>query len=308
VFSLLDCDPALSAVEKYLKPEVIRQIARLDLRAQFIVKGYLQGMHSSPFHGFSVEFSEHRKYSTGDDPADIDWLVYAKTDKYYIKKFEAETNITGYLVMDLSESMAYTHRQTLSKFEYGICLAAALTYLMVMQQDPVGLLTFDTQIRQSLPAKSKRTQIARILSLLSKLKPTGPTDIAKSLVQVAAMLKTRSLVMIFSDLLTDPEPVQRSLARLRHAGHDVILFHILDEAEVTFPFDGLVELEEPESRDKLQIDADGFRHDYLQQIREFREEYKRYCFQSGIDFVPLDTSMQFDRALTEYLVSRRHRG
>ncbi|MDX1965283.1 MAG: DUF58 domain-containing protein [Pirellulales bacterium] len=297
----------MSTVEKYLKPEVIRQIARLDLRAQFIVKGFLQGMHSSPFHGFSVEFSEHRKYTAGDDPDDIDWLVFAKTDKYYIKKFEAETNITGYLCMDLSGSMGYTHRQTLSKFEYGICLAAALAYLMVMQQDPVGLITFDTQLRQSLPAKSKRTQLAQILSLLAKLKPTGDTDIAKSLVQVAAMLRHRSLIMIFSDLLTDPEPIKTSLARLRHGGHDVILFHILDEAEVRFPFSGMVELEEPESLDKLQVDADHIRKEYMEQISAWREDYRKFCFQSNIDYVPLDTSQQFDRALSEYLLSRRTR-
>ena len=141
----------MSTVEKYLKPAVVRQISRLDLRAQFIVKGFLQGLHASPFQGFSVEFSEHRKYTAGDDPADIDWLVYAKTDKYYVKKFEAETNITGYLVVDLSRSMAYTYRQELTKFDYAVSLAAALCYLMVHQQDPVGLITFDKQIRQSLP-------------------------------------------------------------------------------------------------------------------------------------------------------------
>ncbi|MGC4007332.1 MAG: DUF58 domain-containing protein [Pirellulales bacterium] len=280
----------------------------VGLAAQFIVKGFLQGMHASPFHGFSVEFSEHRKYSTGDDPEDIDWLVFAKTDKYYVKKFEAETNITGYLAMDLSESMAYSYRQTLTKFEYGICLAAALAYLMVMQQDPVGLLTFDTELRKSLPAKSKKTQLARILSLLAKLAPTGRTDIARSLGQIAAMLKHRSLVMVFSDLLTDPEPVQRSLARLRHGGHDVILFHVLDEAEVSFPFDGMVEFREPESNDKLRLDADGIRVDYLRELRGFREDYKKFCFKNGIDFVPLDTGMQFDKALSEYLVNRRARG
>jgi uncharacterized protein (DUF58 family) len=297
----------MATVEKYLKPEVIRQISRLDLRAQFIVKGFLQGLHASPFHGFSVEFSEHRKYTHGDDPDDIDWLVSAKTDKYYIKKFEAETNITGYLVMDLSSSMGYTFRQELTKFEYGICLAAALCWLMVHQQDPVGLITFDEKIRESLPAKSKRTQIAHVLSLLAKLQPTGKTDIGRSLIQIAAMLRHRSLVMLFSDLLTEPEPVLQALRRLRHRGHDVILFHILDEAEVNFPFDGMVEFEEPESEDRLQIDADNFRPDYLSQIREFREFYKRNCFQAGIDYVPLDTSMQFDRALTEYLLSRRTR-
>ncbi len=296
-----------TSVEKYLKPEVIRQISRLDLRAQFIVRGFLQGLHSSPFQGFSVEFSEHRKYTPGDDPADIDWLVYAKTDKYYVKKFEAETNITGYLVMDLSSSMAYTFRQELTKFEYGICLAAALCWLMVHQQDPVGLITFDEKIRQSLPAKSKRSQIGHVLSLLANLQPSGKTNIAHSLIQIAAMLRHRSLVMIFSDLLTDPEPVMQSLRRLRHRGHDVILFHILDEAEVTFPFGGVVDFEEPETSAHVDINADSFRADYLSEIRGFRDFYRRNCFQAGIDYVPLDTSMQFDRALTEYLASRRAR-
>src|SRR5258706_15905524 len=177
----------MSTVEKYLKPEVIRQISRLDLRAQFIVKGFLHGLHASPFHGFSVEFSEHRKYSPGDDPNDIDWLVYAKTDKYYVKKFEAETNITGYLAMDLSESMAYTYRQELTKFEYGICLAAALCYLMIQQQDPVGLITFDSRIQTSLAPRSKRSHLATILSVLANLKPSGNTDAAACLHHLATM-------------------------------------------------------------------------------------------------------------------------
>jgi uncharacterized protein (DUF58 family) len=297
----------MSTVEKYLKPEVIRQISRLDLRAQFIVKGFLQGLHASPFHGFSVEFSEHRKYTQGDDPQDIDWLVYAKTDKYYVKKYEAETNITGYLVMDLSRSMGYTYRQQLSKFDYAICLAAALCYLMVYQQDPVGLIAFDEKIRHSLPPRSKRTQLGTILSLLANLRPTGKTEIAKSLVQVAAMLKHRSLVMIFSDLLADPEPIRAALRRLRHGGHDVILFHILDEAEVRFPFDGTIEFEEPETEEKLLVNASGFRNDYLSAVKEFCDLYRKECFQSGIDYVPIDTSMQFDRALTEYLVNRQSR-
>lgn len=297
----------MTTAEKYLKPEVVQQIARLDLRAQFIVKGFLQGLHQSPFHGFSVEFSEHRKYTAGDDPKDLDWLVYAKTDKYYVKKFEAETNITGYLVLDLSGSMDYTYRQELTKFDYAICLAAALCYLMIQQQDPVGLITFDEQIRECLPPRSKRTQLGAVLSLLSRAKPSGKTEIAKCLVQIAAMLRHRNLVMLFSDLLTDPDPVIQALRRLRHGGHDVILFHVLDEAEVGFPFEGIVEFEEPESREVLRIDASGFRRDYREEIEEFRETYRRECFKSGIDYVPLDTSMQFDRALTEYLVNRRAR-
>ena len=297
----------MASVEQYLKPAVIQQIKRLDLRAQFIVKGFLQGLHASPFHGFSVEFSEHRKYTHGDNPQDIDWLVYAKTDKYYTKKFEAETNITGYLVMDQSRSMAYTYRQELTKFDYSICLAAALCYLMVQQNDPVGLVTFGQKIEQFLPPKSKRQQIASVLSMLAKLEPVGETNIAKSLTQLAAMIKHASLVMVFSDLLGDADDTITSLRRLRHGGNDVILFHVLDEAEVDFPFHGLMELEDPETKEKLEVDADNFKKDYAEEIKAFRDHYNVECFKSGIDYVPLDTSMPFDRALMEYLVTRRQR-
>lgn len=297
----------MTTAESYLKPEVIRQISRLDLRAQFVVKGFLQGLHASPYHGFSVEFSEHRRYEQGDDPKDIDWLVYAKTDRYYIKKFEAETNITGYLAMDLSRSMAYTYRQEMTKFDYAISLAAALCYLMVHQQDPVGLVTFDTKIRTSLPPKSKRKQLGDVLSLLANLKPTGETDIAHSLSQLAAMLKHRSVVMIFSDLLADQDEVMRAIYQLRHRNHDVIMFHVLDEAEVTFPFDGMVELEDPETKERMKVDASNYRKDYEKEIKAFRDKYRQDCFQAGVDYVELDTSMQFDKALTEYLISRQSR-
>ncbi len=296
------------SVEKYLKPEVINQIKRLDLRAQFVVKGFLHGLHASPFHGFSVEFSEHRKYSHGDDLKDIDWQVYAKTDKYYVKKFESETNITGYIVMDLSKSMGYTFRQDMNKFDYAICLAAALAYLMVSQQDPVGLVTFNDKIRQSLPPKSKRTQLGNVLSLLSNLKPEGATDFKNSIFQLAALLRQRSLVMIFSDFLVDEQETLDALYRLRHSGHDVILFHILDEAEVNFPFSGIYKMKDPETGDELKIDADGFKADYVERINQFRDGLNRNCVQNGIDYVPIDTSMQFDTALLEYLTSRKARG
>jgi uncharacterized protein (DUF58 family) len=296
------------SVEKYLKPSVINQIKRLDLRAKFVVKGFLHGLHASPFHGFSVEFSEHRKYSHGDDLKDIDWQVFAKTDKYYVRKFESETNITGYLVMDLSESMGYTYRQELTKFDYAICLAAALAYLMISQQDPVGLVTFNDKVRQSLPPRSKRTQLGNVLSLLSKLEPTGKTDFKHSLGQLSAMLKTRSLVMIFSDFLVDEEQMLSALYRLKHGGHDVILFHVLDEAEVTFPFRGICNMRDPETNQELKVDADGFKSEYLKRITEFRDSLALQCRKSGIDYVPLDTSMQFDKALLEYLLSRRARG
>src|SRR5579885_1459014 len=280
----------MAAPEKYLRPEVIRQVGRLDLRARFIVEGFLAGLHASPYHGFSVEFSEHRKYVPGDDVRDIDWNVYAKTDKYYVKKFQAETNVTGYLVMDLSASMAYTYRQELTKFDYAICLAAALGYLMIHQQDPVGLVTFDTRIQTSLPPRSKRTQLGTILSVLANLKPSGATEIAGGLHQLASMIRGKSLVMIFSDLLTEPEPVLQALHHLRHRGHEIILFHILDEAEVHFPFEGLIEFEDVETPEKLTIDAKGMRGDYLEAIRSFQAHYRAECAKANIDYVAMDTS------------------
>ena len=295
------------AVEQYLKPELASQIKRLDLRAQMIVKGFLQGIHASPYQGFSVEFSEHRRYSHGDDPKDIDWLAYAKTDRYYIKKFEAETNITGYLVLDTSQSMAYTYRQQLTKLEYCICLAAALTYLMLMQQDPIGLVTFDRKIRASLFPRSRRSQFAAILSQLTKLKPGGETELQGPMRQLLAMLRHRSLIMLMSDLLSDVDSTLDSIRMLKHAGHDVIVFHVLDEAEVTFPFSGLVQLNDPESRQSLNVNADDIGHEYRENIRNYRESLRRGCSQSRIDYVALDTSMPYDTALTEYLLSRRHR-
>src|SRR5258708_23789102 len=213
----------MHTAESYLKPEVIRTVGRLDLRARFIVEGFWCGVHASPFQGSRVEYSDRRCYAQGDDLKDIDWLVFAKTDRYYVKKYQAETNITGYLLMDLSESMAYTSRQELNKFDYGICLAAALAYLMIHQQDPIGLITFDEKIRHSLPPRSKRTQLGNILAILSKLKPTGPTEIAKNLQAVAAMIRHRSMIMLFSYLLSYHEPTITTLRHLRNRTHAVIL-------------------------------------------------------------------------------------
>jgi uncharacterized protein (DUF58 family) len=293
--------------ESYLRPEVIRQVSRLDLRAKFIVEGFLAGLHASPFQGFSVEFSEHRKYVPGDDLKDLDWNVYAKTDKYYLKKFQAETNVTGYLVMDLSASMAYTYRQELTKFDYAICLAAALGYLMIHQQDPVGLVTFDTRIQASLPPRSKRSHLGTILAVLSNLTPTGPTEIAACLHQLASLVKGKSLVMIFSDLLTEPAPVMQALHHLRHRGNEIILFHILDEAEVHFPFDALTEFVDVEEERTLVADARGIREDYVKALEEDRGVYRAECAKAGIDYVPMDTSVSFDRALMEYLLQRQKR-
>lgn len=282
-----------------------------------VVRGFLQGLHSSPFQGFSVQFSEHRRYNRGDDPRMIDWLVYAKTDKYYTKRFEAETNLTGYLVMDLSRSMGFTESGSMTKFEYCTCLAAALTYLMTMQQDPVGLISFDDKLRALLPARSRRGHLGDVMAQLSKLQPTGNTDLPTSLQQLAAMLKQHSLVMLFSDLLPGRGPdgdvqggledVISALARLRHSGNDVIVFHVMDEAEVTFPYDGPVQFQDAESGETISVDATGFREDYLQQIAEFRGAYQTGCQKLQVDYVPLDTGMPFDKALTEYLIQRQQR-
>jgi uncharacterized protein (DUF58 family) len=297
----------MPAAEDYLKPEVINQIRRLDLRAQMMVKGFLQGSHASPYHGFSVQFSEHRRYAHGDDPKLIDWMAYAKTDRYFVKRFEAETNLTGYLVMDLSRSMGFTYEQELTKFQYCICLAAALSYMMISQQDPVGLITFAERVQARLPARSRRGHLAEILGQLARLEPSGAANIGPDLMRIAALLKHQSLVMVFSDLLGDPEPIISGLGRIRHAGHDVIVFHVLDASEVNFPFAGPVEFIDTETGEKITVDASGHRDDYLKQLGEYRDTLKQGCSRLRVDYVALDTSMPFDRALTEYLVSRRAR-
>ena len=321
------------SAEKYLRPEVIRQVARLDLRAKFIVEGFLTGLHSSPFQGFSVEFSEHRKYNPGDDLKTLDWHVYAKTGKYFVKKFRAETNMTGYLVMDLSKSMDWNGPaearkakvkldweaigaadETLTKFDYAVCLAAALGYLMIYQQDPVGLVAFDTKLTTVIPPKSKRTQLGTILSVLANLKPTGQTNIPDSLFQLASMIKGKSLIMLFSDLLPttddwkkEADAMIRSLYRLRYSGHEVIVFHVLDVLEAKFPLAGLVDFQDVESDAHKEIDAQGIADDYRAFVEQFRAYYKTECANANVDYVPMDTSVGFDKALLDYLILRQRR-
>ncbi|MBR5759160.1 MAG: DUF58 domain-containing protein [Thermoguttaceae bacterium] len=293
--------------EAYLNPRVVQTIRRLDLKAQFIVKGFMHGLHASPLQGFSVEFSEHRKYEQGDDPKDIDWRLYARTDKYYVRKYESETNMTGWLVVDSSASMGVEFEGEITKFDYAISLSAALCYLMICRQDPVGLIAFDEKIRRSLPPKSKRSQFGSILSTLANLKPTGETNVAAALTQLAGMLKRASLVMIFSDLLGDPDETLRAIYRLRHSGHDVILFHILGEAETKFSFRGNVELQDPETGERIVVDADSMGADYRKALEDFRETFRREGSNAKFDYVPLDVSISFDKALLEYLIARSQR-
>jgi len=297
----------MGIAEQYRKPEVIRQVARLDLRAKFIVEGFLAGLHDSPYPGFSVEFSEHRRYVSGDDLRLIDWTVYAKTDKFYIKKFEAETNLQAHLIVDMSASMAYSYSGAITKLDYAICLAAALAYMMINQQDAVGLITFDEQLRTFIPPRSRRSQLNNILTELARTAPKGETGLAAALNEAARLIKRRGLVILFSDLLTDPDPVYEGLHHLRFRGHDVVVFHILDEAEATFPFEGAVRFEEVETKERLVVDPLSIRAGYLAELARFIDGFRTACYRANVDYVQVDTSVTFDKALTSFLVARKSR-
>ena len=292
------------AIERYLDPEVIRQVERLDLKARFIVEGFLAGLHASPFQGFSVEFSEHRKYVPGDDIRTVDWTVFAKTDKLYVKKYQAETTMECHLVVDTSGSMGYGYASRVTKFEYAIYLAAALSFLMIHQQDSVGLITFSEELHQYLRPHSKRSHLINILGELARVKPTGESYIETCLHDVAELVRARGLVIIMSDLLSDPEPIKEALHHLKFKGHDVIVFHIFDHAETNFPFEGLHRFREPETGEELQVDASAFREAYLEAIDAFIADYRDTCLRAKIDYMQMDTAVPFDRALTTFLINR----
>jgi len=295
------------ALEQYLQPDVIRQIQRLDLKPKFIVDGFISGLHRSPFHGFSVEFSEHRKYTPGDDIRLIDWKVFGKTDRYYIKKFEAETNLEAYLLMDCSGSMDFATGARMTKMDYGICIAAAIGHMMVNQQDPVGLFTFDNRILSALPPKTKRTHLTNILTTLAKTRPFGETNLAECLHEIANRIKKKSMIILISDLLDEQEEVINAMHHLRHDGHDLIIFQILDYNEVQFEYEGRIKVEEPETHDSVLTDGQAIREDYVQAIRDFIDEYRRQCRTVRADFVTIDNSMTFDHALMQFLIQRQQR-
>ena len=298
---------AKKAVE-YLDPNVIQQVARLDLKAKFIVEGFIAGLHKSPFHGFSVEFSEHRKYSLGDEIKSIDWGVYAKTDKYYVRKYEAETNLECYLFVDMSESMGYRYdKSSVTKLEYATYLAAAMGYLMTKQQDPVGLVTFDTAIRTYMECRSKRGHLITILSELSKNKPGGRTDFSKALSQATGLIRHRGLIVLFTDLLDDEESVLEGIHNLRFRGHEVIIFHVLDAGEVDFPFKGMTIFEDVETEERIQIDPEGIRDSFRTQVQQMIERYESACRDANVDYVQVTTSTPFDTALVEFLMRRQRK-
>ena len=295
-------------MEEYLRPDVIQQVQRLDLKARFIVEGFISGLHSSPFQGFSVEFSEHRKYTPGDDIRQIDWNVFAKTDRYYIKKFEAETNLECHLLVDCSKSMGYAAGGRMTKMDYTICLAAALGYMMVHQQDAVGLVTFDEKIRTFLPPKSSMAHLTNLLGTLARTAPAAGTNLAPAIHEVAERVRKRGLIILLSDLLADQEDVIEALHHLKFRGHDLIIFQVLDHSEVDFDFDGQIRFEEPESGDHVNADPQAIRAAYQAELQAFIDEYRNQCLSIRADFVTVDNSMTFDKALVEFLAQRQKRG
>jgi len=299
----------VASFEKYLLPEVLQKVTRLDLRARFLVEGFLSGLHESPYKGFSVEFSDHRKYVPGDELRRVDWKVYGKTDRYYIKRFEAETTMECHMLLDRSASMGYRSRtipaRFMTKFEYATSIAAALGYLMIHQQDAVGMVTFDKRVREYARPRSKRSHLANLLTILTRCTPEGFTDVAGSLHEAANLIRKRGLVIAFSDFLDDGDEIENALAHLRYRGHDVIVFHILDAAEANFPFKGAMEFEDPETGVRLKVDADAIRATYLGSISGFVEDMRERCRRKGVDYVQLDTSVAFDQALVSYLSNRK---
>lgn len=305
----------MPSATEYLRPELIAQVQRLDLRARFIVEGFYAGLHSSPYHGFSVEFSDHRRYVPGDDLRLIDWNVYAKTDRYFIRQFRAETNLEAYLLMDLSGSMAFPARDEvepgaaprMSKLEYATCLAAALGYMMVQQQDSVGLGLLGPGLRGFLPARSKRSHLMRLLTELAAARPSGETDVAAGIHLVAERARRRGLMILFSDLWCEPRPLIDALHRLRHAGHEVIVFCVLDEAEATFPFGGPVKFEDPEDGARVTADAAAVRASYLAALRRWQDDFRDALAAMRGDLAIVHNGMAFDAVLTKFLIQRQAR-
>lgn len=289
---------------RFLQPETVSKLANMNLVARLVVEGFITGLHKSPYHGFSVEFAEHRQYMPGDDTRHIDWKVYAKTDRYFVKQFEEETNLKSYLLIDASASMGFTSH-TLSKLQYATYLAAGLSYLMLKQRDSVGLITFDQKIRKFLPPRSVNTYLSRILQELQRTKSRSKTNISKTFHQLAESMHRRGLVIIFSDLLDDPHKVMAGLKHFRHKKHEVIVFHILDPFERNFDFTRDAVFQDMETGEKLATQPWHIRGEYRHLMSEFIETYKKQCRENRIDYVLMDTSEDFDRALLQYLLKRK---
>jgi uncharacterized protein (DUF58 family) len=292
---------------RFLEPAIIARLGTLELRARTIVEGFLSGLHRSPLKGFSVEFAEYRQYFPGDELTTIDWKVYARTDRYFVKKFEEETNLTGFLLLDVSGSMAYEAGSPLSKLEYGCVLAASLAYLMRKQRDAAGLVTFDERIRSMLPPSLRPGHLNRLLHLLDTQQPGSRTETGQPLHQLADAMTKRGLVVLISDLLDDPAAVIDGLKHLRFRGSDILVFQVLDRNELTFPFERPTRFRDLEDGSEILTTPSKIREGYLSAINGMVERYRTELGAAGIDYQLLDTAEPLDTALLAYLATRARR-
>lgn len=287
----------------YLDPELLQKLGDLELIAREVVEGLRAGSHRSPLKGFSTEFAHHRQYAPGDAIRDLDWRVYGRTERYYTKLYEAETNFDCHILMDASSSMSYGSGKV-SKLEYSKYLAAALSYLILNQRDSVGLSVFDSEMRAHLPPRSALSIILQIEKILKEITPTPKTSIAEQLNNIALQIKRRSFVILISDLFSDVGDIMRGLQRLRYGGHNVIVFHTFDPHELKFPFKGTWQFDGLEGEEELITQPERIREDYLTNLNAYLEELQSGCIGSGVDYTLVDTSRPLDSLLSEFLETR----
>jgi uncharacterized protein (DUF58 family) len=292
---------------RFLDPGALMAIRNLDLRARAIVEGFWHGIHRSPYHGFSVEFTEYRPYAPGDDPRYLDWKLAARTDRYYIKKFEDETNLRCYLVVDQSRSMTFGSKAW-KKLDYARTLAATLAYFLAQQGDAAGLLTFDEQIREYLPARHRPGHMHRLMLALEQPSAGVSTDLAKPLQRIAELTQKRGMIVLVSDLLAPAESLEKPLSLLTTSGHEVIIFQVLDPAELTFDFANPSRFLDLETGRDLFLDPGVARADYLRKFNAHQESVRGICQRLGTTLVQLDTSRPLELALFDFLKSRASRG
>lgn len=292
---------------RYLDPQIVSRLSRMDVKARLVVEGFVAGLHKSPYRGFSVEFAEHRQYMPGDPLRHIDWKVYAKSDKFYIKEYEEETNLRSNILLDGSASMGYSSGG-ISKFDYGAHLAAALSFLMLKQRDSVGLMLFDDKLRQYLAPRSTGTHLHQILKELNAAQPARGTDVGNSLHTLAERIRRRGLVILISDLMDDPDDVLMALRYFRHKKHEVVVFHLLDPKEVHFDFDKEARFEDLETDDHIVAQPWRIQQEYTEEIDRWRAKYRRVCRENLIDYNFIDTSTPYDVALLSYLSKRSRLG
>jgi uncharacterized protein (DUF58 family) len=293
--------------QKYLDPHTLASLEGLDLQARMVVEGYVAGMHPSPYHGFSVEFAEHREYVPGDDIRHVDWKVWSKTDKLYLKQYEEETNLLSYLLLDTSESMAYASGDNVTKLQYAQFIAASLSYLILQQQDSVGLVVYDDAVRRYLKPAGQTSQLKEVLHLLNVTPAREKSDLGLVFNDLAERFKKRGVVIVLSDLFDDVSRIITGLKHFRHRRHEVIVFHILDPAELDFPFRDTTLFKGLEGMPEILTDPHALKRAYQAELGSFLEELEKGCRMVDIDYVPLRTDQSLDLALSSYLASRSAR-